>query len=76
MGNKSMGAANRDAEQALINYLMELQSLDRPTAIERIRLGIAHGWFSQAEPELKALVVRYRNTLGQGMQGPRVVERG
>jgi hypothetical protein len=60
-----MSAANRDAEQALINYLMERQSLDRPTAIERIRLGIAHGWFSTAEPELRALVVAYRNTLGR-----------
>jgi hypothetical protein len=64
-----MGAANRDAEQALIDYLMERQSLDRPTAIERIRLGIAHGWFSAAEPELRALVVRYRNSLGRGMEG-------
>jgi hypothetical protein len=45
-----MGAANRDAEQALINYLMERQSLDRPTAIERIRLGIAQGWFAMPSP--------------------------
>jgi hypothetical protein len=63
-----MSNANRDAEKALIDYLMERQNLDRPTAIERIRLGIAHGWFSNAEPELRALVVRYRNTLGHGME--------
>jgi len=52
-------------EQAVINYLVANRGLDRVAAANSLHMGLANHWFANAEPELKRLVLAYRNTMGR-----------
>jgi len=52
-------------EAAVIDYLMETRELDREATANLLHIGLGNGWFANAEPELRALVVAYKNTMGK-----------
>ena len=69
-----MSAANRDAENAVLEYLQRTRGLDRAAASNLLNQGLFNNWFtghdaSKADPELKRLCVELKDTIGQGMQG-------
>jgi hypothetical protein len=68
--------ANRDAENAVLDYLQRTRGLDREAASNLLHQGLWNGWFTgqaaaKADPELKRLVVAYKDTCARGMEGPR-----
>lgn len=69
-----MSAANRDAENAVLDYLQRTRGLDRAAASNLLNQGLFNNWFTghdaaRADPELKRLCVELKDTIGQGMQG-------
>ena len=71
-----MGAANRDAENAVLEYLMQTRGLDREAASNLLYQELFNGWFTgneaaKADPELKRLCVKLKDTMGREMEGPR-----
>jgi hypothetical protein len=59
-----------EAREALVEYLMKARQIDRVEANHQVSYGVPNGWFSNAEPELRALVVAV-----QEHYGPRWTER-
>jgi hypothetical protein len=60
-------------ELAVIEYLMKTRNLDRAAASNLLYWGLGKNAFTGAdaareEPELKALVVKLKDTLGRGME--------
>jgi hypothetical protein len=60
-----MSRRNDEAKSAVLDWMVEHWGLSRAEAIERLRFGLPKNWFANVEPELKALVVAYKNTLGR-----------
>lgn len=65
-GDKQIVSTN-EAEQNVIAYLMPTRGLDREGANHLLHGGGLHlNWFGEAEPELRASVVAYKDTCGRG----------
>ena len=78
IGDNAMSAAKQDAEDAALQHLMRTRGLDREAASNLLYQGLFAGWFTgqdaaKADPELKRLCVRLKDTIGRGMEGPRVI---
>ena len=71
-----MSNANKDAENAVLEYLQRTRGLDREAASNLLYWGLFNGALTghdaaKADPELKRLCVRLKDTIGRGMEGPR-----
>jgi hypothetical protein len=53
--------AQSDAENAVIEYLMQQHGKDRAWASNFLHRGLVNYWFANAEPELRQLVGNYLN---------------
>jgi hypothetical protein len=69
---------SREAERAVLDYLERTQNLSPQEAINLVHCGLGLNRFTMSgvDPELKRLVVAYKNAMGNEMQGPHVLERG
>jgi hypothetical protein len=63
---KETNMSTNEAERAVIEHLMKTRGLDQAGASRQLHQGLHYNWFSsKEEPELKALIVAYRDTLGR-----------
>jgi hypothetical protein len=65
-----MSSRNDEAEAAVLDWMIARWGISREEALDRFRFGLPKNHFADAEPELRALIVRYKNTLGRSMEGP------
>jgi hypothetical protein len=64
-------SVQRDAENAVLDYLQRVNGWDRESTTRFFSRGLAAGWFdgNDVEPELRALVAAYRTATRAGKCG-------
>jgi len=66
--------STNEAEQAVIDHLVETRGLSAEEASNTLHRGIANNHFVNAEEPLKSLVVAYKNTMGRDGRSPSQLE--